>query len=119
MLVTILPTLKVDRGMIHSNMAALLAFVLCGVLVGQELWQAMLKQANEKSLNKIINGDASANDIMFAMCSGQGCANIHKIRFRIRIRRIFGESEFRELAYYSPNSNLKLDPEFALGEYSR
>jgi glutamate N-acetyltransferase / amino-acid N-acetyltransferase len=64
-------------GMIHPNMATLLAFATCDALVDQELWQAMLKRATDKSFNMItVDGDTSTNDIMFAMCSGSSGMHI-------------------------------------------
>jgi glutamate N-acetyltransferase/amino-acid N-acetyltransferase len=59
-------------GMIHPNMATLLAFVTCDATVSPPLWQAMLRRAADRSFNQItVDGDTSTNDSLLALANGQ------------------------------------------------
>lgn len=59
-------------GMIHPNMATMLAFITCDGLVSTQLWQQMLKRAADKSFNQItVDGDTSTNDSLIALANGQ------------------------------------------------
>ncbi|HIK37170.1 MAG: bifunctional ornithine acetyltransferase/N-acetylglutamate synthase [Geminocystis sp.] len=59
-------------GMIHPNMATMLAFITCDGLVSTQLWQKMLKHAVELSFNQItVDGDTSTNDTVIALANGQ------------------------------------------------
>ncbi len=59
-------------GMIHPNMATLLAFVTCDATVSTTLWQQMLSRAADKSFNQItVDGDTSTNDTLIALANGQ------------------------------------------------
>jgi glutamate N-acetyltransferase / amino-acid N-acetyltransferase len=59
-------------GMIHPNMATLLAFVTCDAAVSPALWQQMLSRAADKSFNQItVDGDTSTNDTLIALANGQ------------------------------------------------
>jgi glutamate N-acetyltransferase / amino-acid N-acetyltransferase len=59
-------------GMIHPNMATLLAFVTCDAGVTPHLWQQMLSRAVDKSFNQItVDGDTSTNDMVLALTNGQ------------------------------------------------
>lgn len=59
-------------GMIHPNMATLLAFVTCDAAVSPALWQQMLSRAADKSFNQItVDGDTSTNDALIALANGQ------------------------------------------------
>lgn len=59
-------------GMIHPNMATLLAFVTCDAAVSPSLWQQMLSRASDKSFNQItVDGDTSTNDTLLALANGQ------------------------------------------------
>jgi glutamate N-acetyltransferase / amino-acid N-acetyltransferase len=59
-------------GMIHPNMATLLAFVTCDAAVSPALWQQMLSRAADKSFNQItVDGDTSTNDSLLALANGQ------------------------------------------------
>jgi glutamate N-acetyltransferase / amino-acid N-acetyltransferase len=59
-------------GMIHPNMATLLAFVTCDAAVSTSLWQQMLSRAADKSFNQItVDGDTSTNDTLIALTNGQ------------------------------------------------
>lgn len=59
-------------GMIHPNMATMLAFVTCDAVVSTSLWQQMLSRAAAKSFNQItVDGDTSTNDTLIALANGQ------------------------------------------------
>ncbi len=59
-------------GMIHPNMATMLAFVTCDAVVSPHLWQQMLARAADKSFNQItVDGDTSTNDCLIALANGQ------------------------------------------------
>lgn len=59
-------------GMIHPNMATMLAFITCDAAVSTNLWQQMLKRAVENSFNQItVDGDTSTNDTVIALANGQ------------------------------------------------
>jgi glutamate N-acetyltransferase / amino-acid N-acetyltransferase len=58
-------------GMIHPNMATMLAFVTCDAAVSTALWQQMLKRAADASFNQItVDGDTSTNDSLIALANG-------------------------------------------------
>ncbi len=58
-------------GMIHPNMATMLAFVGSDIAMDQALLQASLKRAVSSSFNRItIDGDTSTNDACVLMASG-------------------------------------------------
>lgn len=59
-------------GMIHPNMATMLAFVTCDAAVSPTLWQQMLSRAVDRSFNSItVDGDTSTNDTLIALANGQ------------------------------------------------
>jgi len=59
-------------GMIHPNMATMLAFVTCDAAVSPHLWQQMLSRAADRSFNQItVDGDTSTNDSLVALANGQ------------------------------------------------
>src|SRR5579883_594822 len=59
-------------GMIHPNMATMLAFVTCDAAVSPHLWQQMLGRAADRSFNQItVDGDTSTNDSLIALANGQ------------------------------------------------
>ncbi len=59
-------------GMIHPDMATLLAFVTCDAAVATPLWQGMVKRAAQRSFNQItVDGDTSTNDSLIALANGQ------------------------------------------------
>lgn len=59
-------------GMIHPNMATMLAFVTCDAGISPHLWQQMLSRAANKSFNQItVDGDTSTNDSLIALANGQ------------------------------------------------
>ena len=58
-------------GMIHPNMATMLAFISCDVAVPAQQWQAMLRRAADNSFNSItVDGDTSTNDSLIAFAAG-------------------------------------------------
>jgi glutamate N-acetyltransferase/amino-acid N-acetyltransferase len=59
-------------GMIHPNMATMLAFITCDAAVSSALWQQMLTRAADKSFNQItVDGDTSTNDSLIALANGE------------------------------------------------
>jgi glutamate N-acetyltransferase/amino-acid N-acetyltransferase len=59
-------------GMIHPNMATLLAFVTCDAAISPHLWQDMVSRAADKSFNQItVDGDTSTNDSLIALANGE------------------------------------------------
>ncbi|NMF82736.1 bifunctional ornithine acetyltransferase/N-acetylglutamate synthase [Nodosilinea sp. P-1105] len=59
-------------GMIHPNMATMLAFVTCDATVSPTLWQDMLRRAADRSFNQItVDGDTSTNDCLLALANGE------------------------------------------------
>ncbi|MGD1900070.1 MAG: bifunctional ornithine acetyltransferase/N-acetylglutamate synthase [Phormidesmis sp.] len=59
-------------GMIHPNMATMLACVTCDAAVSPQLWQDMLRRATAKSFNQItVDGDTSTNDCLLALANGE------------------------------------------------
>ncbi len=59
-------------GMIHPNMATMLAFVTCDAAVSSHLWQEMVSRAAAKTFNQItVDGDTSTNDCLIALTNGQ------------------------------------------------
>ncbi len=59
-------------GMIHPNMATMLAFVTCDAAISPQLWQQMLSRAADKSFNQItVDGDTSTNDSLIALANGE------------------------------------------------
>ncbi|AFY48136.1 glutamate N-acetyltransferase [Nostoc sp. PCC 7524] len=59
-------------GMIHPNMATMLAFVTCDAAVLPHLWQEMLTRAADRSFNSItVDGDTSTNDSLIALANGE------------------------------------------------
>ena len=59
-------------GMIHPNMATMLAFITCDATVSPTLWQDMLRRAADHSFNQItVDGDTSTNDTLIALANGE------------------------------------------------
>ncbi|MCU0516305.1 MAG: bifunctional ornithine acetyltransferase/N-acetylglutamate synthase [Oscillatoria sp. Prado101] len=59
-------------GMIHPNMATMLAFVTCDAAVSPHLWHDMLRRAADKSFNQVtVDGDTSTNDSLIGLTNGQ------------------------------------------------
>ncbi len=58
-------------GMIHPNMATMLAFVTTDAAVEKECLQSTLSKATERTFNRItVDGDTSPNDMALLMASG-------------------------------------------------
>jgi len=59
-------------GMIHPDMATMLAFVTCDAKVSGATWQRMVSEAADESFNQItVDGDTSTNDSLIALASGE------------------------------------------------
>ncbi|CDN16546.1 Glutamate N-acetyltransferase / N-acetylglutamate synthase [Richelia intracellularis] len=59
-------------GMIHPNMATMLAFVTTDAAVSPHFWQEMLSRATDRSFNAItVDGDTSTNDCLIGLANGQ------------------------------------------------
>jgi glutamate N-acetyltransferase/amino-acid N-acetyltransferase len=59
-------------GMIHPNMATMLAFLVSDVKITRNLLQEALSEAVDRTFNMItVDGDTSTNDMVAIMCSGQ------------------------------------------------
>jgi glutamate N-acetyltransferase/amino-acid N-acetyltransferase len=59
-------------GMIHPNMATMLAFVMTDAPAGPSFLRQVLKEANGVSFNAIsVDGDTSTNDTVLLMASGK------------------------------------------------
>ena len=59
-------------GMIHPQMATMLAYVFTNVSIEKQALQAALKEANELSFNSItVDGDCSTNDTLVCLANGQ------------------------------------------------
>ncbi|MBF0182776.1 MAG: bifunctional glutamate N-acetyltransferase/amino-acid acetyltransferase ArgJ [Magnetococcales bacterium] len=64
-------------GMIHPDMATMLAFLFTDAAVDPALLQSMLQQAVEKSFNSIsVDGDTSTNDTVLLFASGRSGAPV-------------------------------------------
>lgn len=58
-------------GMIHPNMATMLAFITTDAVISHQLLQDLLKEKTDKTFNQItIDGDTSTNDMVIAMANG-------------------------------------------------
>jgi len=59
-------------GMIHPNMATLLAFLTTDAAINGSCLQQAVKEAVDKSFNMItVDGDSSTNDSLFVLANGQ------------------------------------------------
>ncbi|MGC4375371.1 bifunctional glutamate N-acetyltransferase/amino-acid acetyltransferase ArgJ [Fictibacillus sp. Mic-4] len=68
--VTIAGTAK-GSGMVHPNMATMLAFITTDAVISHENLQAALKQITDETFNSItIDGDTSTNDMVIVMANG-------------------------------------------------
>ncbi|SHE95786.1 glutamate N-acetyltransferase [Seinonella peptonophila] len=58
-------------GMIHPNMATMLAFITTDAQISSDLLELLLRQATDQSFNMItVDGDCSTNDMVIAMANG-------------------------------------------------
>ena len=62
-------------GMIHPDMATMLAYISCDVGVSAEIWSKMLKKVANCSFNAIsVDGDTSTNDSFIGFAAGERLA---------------------------------------------
>ena len=65
-------------GMIHPDMATMLAFFSCDAGLEPEHWQAMVRRAVQRSFNAItVDGDTSTNDTVLAFAAGAALPSEH------------------------------------------
>ncbi len=58
-------------GMIHPNMATMLAFIVSDAAISSPLLNKALKEVADKTFNMItVDGDTSTNDMVTVMCNG-------------------------------------------------
>lgn len=58
-------------GMIHPNMATMLAFIVTDVAIDPKLLQKMVKKTVDKTFNMItVDGDTSTNDMLVVLANG-------------------------------------------------
>jgi glutamate N-acetyltransferase/amino-acid N-acetyltransferase len=82
-------------GMIHPNMATMLAFVTTDAGIEHDVFQILLKNVADKTFNKIIvDGDTSTNDMVIALANGQSEI---KIEPETESYRIFEEQLYQIL----------------------
>lgn len=63
-------------GMIHPNMATMLAYITCDAGVPDDLWSEMVQRAVACSFNAItVDGDTSTNDSFLAFSAGKPLSN--------------------------------------------
>ncbi len=66
-------------GMIHPNMATMLAFIVTDVAIEPKLLQKTVQEVNEKSFNMItVDGDTSTNDMVAVLANGMAGNDILK-----------------------------------------
>ncbi len=66
-------------GMIHPNMATMLAFIVTDVAIEPKLLQQSVKKAVDKSFNMItVDGDSSTNDMVAVLANGKAENDILK-----------------------------------------
>ena len=59
-------------GMIHPNMATMLAFIASDVAIGKKVLNRALKEANDQTFNRItVDGDTSPNDMALIFANGK------------------------------------------------
>jgi glutamate N-acetyltransferase/amino-acid N-acetyltransferase len=58
-------------GMIHPNMATMLAFIVTDIAIEPKLLKMMVKESVDKSFNMItVDGDTSTNDMLIVLANG-------------------------------------------------
>jgi glutamate N-acetyltransferase / amino-acid N-acetyltransferase len=83
-------------GMIHPNMATMLAFVTTDAAIENDVFQTILKNVADKTFNRIIvDGDTSTNDMVIALANGQ--SGIDTIKPDSKAYEIFSENLFNVL----------------------
>jgi glutamate N-acetyltransferase/amino-acid N-acetyltransferase len=59
-------------GMIHPNMATMLAFITTDAAIERESFQSLLKATVDRTFNRIVvDGDTSTNDMVVALANGE------------------------------------------------
>ena len=67
-------------GMIHPNMATMLAFIATDANIDKKTLNCALKEANNKTFNRItVDGDTSTNDMAIILANGQAKNSKFKI----------------------------------------
>ena len=62
-------------GMIHPNMATMLAFIATDAAIDQKTLSRALKETNNRTFNRItVDGDTSTNDTVLAFAAGEALA---------------------------------------------
>ena len=79
-------------GMIHPDMATMLAFLTCDAAVEPALWQSMVRRAVNRSFNAItVDGDTSTNDTVLAFSSGDPLAEPNHAQLEIGLTQAMQE----------------------------
>lgn len=66
-------------GMIHPNLATMLAFITCDANISSQTLQQALKDVVEVTFNQItVDSDTSTNDMLLVMSNG--CTNNNEIK---------------------------------------
>ena len=70
-------------GMIHPNLATMLAFITCDANISSQTLQQALKDVVEVTFNQItVDGDTSTNDMVLVMSNG--CTNNNEIKKTVK-----------------------------------
>ncbi|MDX1920474.1 MAG: bifunctional glutamate N-acetyltransferase/amino-acid acetyltransferase ArgJ [Candidatus Caenarcaniphilales bacterium] len=76
-------------GMIHPNMATMLAFVITDAKLSNQELQEALQEANNKSFNQItVDGDTSTNDMVLLLANGESGKEPNKEAFQKALTEI-------------------------------
>ncbi len=82
-------------GMIHPNMATMLAFITTDAAIDHEAFQFLLKEKVNQTFNRIVvDGDTSTNDMVIALANGEsGIAPLQPetdgyARFALELERV-------------------------------
>ena len=76
-------------GMIHPDMATMLAFVTCDAGVDPQWWQQALQTAVDRSLNAVtVDGDTSTNDTVLAFAAGPPLPTEHLPQLALGLERL-------------------------------
>ena len=79
-------------GMIHPDMATMLAFLTCDAAVEPALWQSMVRRAVNRSFNAItVDGDTSTNDTVLAFSAGDPLAEPDHAQLEIGLTQAMQE----------------------------
>ncbi|MYF20768.1 MAG: bifunctional glutamate N-acetyltransferase/amino-acid acetyltransferase ArgJ [Synechococcus sp. SB0677_bin_5] len=76
-------------GMIHPDMATMLAFITCDAGVDPQWWQRTLQAAVDGSFNAVtVDGDTSTNDTVLAFAAGAPLATEHLPQLALGLERL-------------------------------